>query len=274
MKTKIVYISGGEAFDVAEVRGAFDEVRKALGLGEDTVLFGVPVDSDGVAVQSIEHRASSFAEATADRQSIDGIEEVAQKPKRARKQKAEKIEINEYEPAITPDPEEPERVIPILSVLSGGKLEPEALQPVSVKIAQPDVAEEKAEETLGALDEDLPEPEPKTPKTIEDIFENLTPLAQEKIIENPRSDLAESRDEDLDDDATLTRLAAEFVETCDVPEPAPAARGARLGKLKNILPFKKAKKDESSVLGDLFGWAGIAANEDDIQAPSFFRASN
>ncbi len=44
MKTKIIYISGNEIFDMADIRAAFDEVRTALNLGGDTVLFGVPVE--------------------------------------------------------------------------------------------------------------------------------------------------------------------------------------------------------------------------------------
>ncbi len=46
MKTKIIYISGNEIFDMHDVRAAFEEVRRVLSLGDDTVLFGVPVDSD------------------------------------------------------------------------------------------------------------------------------------------------------------------------------------------------------------------------------------
>ena len=46
MKTKIIYISGNEVFDMADIRAAFDEVRSTLNLGGDTVLFGVPVDAD------------------------------------------------------------------------------------------------------------------------------------------------------------------------------------------------------------------------------------
>ena len=44
MKTKIIYISGSEVFDMRDIRAAFDQVRSALQLGTDTVLFGVPVD--------------------------------------------------------------------------------------------------------------------------------------------------------------------------------------------------------------------------------------
>ena len=46
MKTKIIYISGNEVFEMSEIRAAFDSVRAALGLDNDTILFGVPVDSD------------------------------------------------------------------------------------------------------------------------------------------------------------------------------------------------------------------------------------
>lgn len=46
MKTKIIYISGNEVFNMADIRAAFDEVRNTLGLGADTVMFGVPVDAD------------------------------------------------------------------------------------------------------------------------------------------------------------------------------------------------------------------------------------
>ena len=46
MKTKIIYISGNELFEISDIRSAFEEVRAALSLGPDTVLFGVPVDND------------------------------------------------------------------------------------------------------------------------------------------------------------------------------------------------------------------------------------
>lgn len=46
MKTKIIYISGNEVFNMADIRAAFEEVRNTLGLGTDTIMFGVPVDND------------------------------------------------------------------------------------------------------------------------------------------------------------------------------------------------------------------------------------
>ena len=46
MKTKIIYISGNELFEMTDIRAAFEEVRSTLGLDKDTILFGVPVDCD------------------------------------------------------------------------------------------------------------------------------------------------------------------------------------------------------------------------------------
>ena len=46
MKTKIIYISGSEIFNINDIHAAFEEVREALQLGPDTVLFGVPVDKE------------------------------------------------------------------------------------------------------------------------------------------------------------------------------------------------------------------------------------
>ena len=46
MKTKIIYISENEIFDMRDIRGAFEEVRAALNLDKNTVLFGVPVDAE------------------------------------------------------------------------------------------------------------------------------------------------------------------------------------------------------------------------------------
>jgi len=283
VKTKIIYISGGETFDVADVRSAFDEVRKTLALSADVILFGVPVDSDGVAVESKEQKAegTDIAEAV----EVEEITEVVEKPKKVRKpssstkaladKKAEKIEGKEEsifveavaeEPVPTP---EPERIIPILSVLSGGKVEESRPGPEPEPEPEKTVELDAFDEIAVALGEDLPIEDDNAPKTIEDIFENLKPLPEEKIIEGTHS--AERDDRiDLDDDATLSKLAAEFVESQGINEPAPNARGTRMGKLKNILPFKKAKKDDTSMLGDLFGWAGIAANEDEAAAPGFF----
>lgn len=269
MKTKIIYISGGENLDRVAIKTAFDEVRQTLGLGDDTLLFGVPLE-DEVAQQEITEQSESLEIIT---------EIVEQKPKRTRKSKIEKEEIVEEPAEDTEQIPQVERVIPILSVLSGGKAE-------SVKETVEEIMEEAEEEIVeetvqivsisdfaDSLGEDLPEIEQRIPQTIEEIFENLTPLPEEKIIETPRILADEvSDDKDLDDDATLAMLAAEFVETQKEKPAQTGTRSGKMGKLKNILPFKKAKKDESGMLNDLFGWAGIAANEDDAGPSGFFAA--
>ncbi len=251
VKNKIIYISGGADLDKAAIKAAFDEVRQTLGLDSDSLLFGVPLDEEGECTAPI----------------------AVEKPRKIRKAKIEKLEIEEEiiqeEPAVEemPETKQPERVIPILSVLSGGKSETPAETLDSVDVLPQVVS---ITEIADVLEECLPDPEPKTPQTIEEIFENLTPLPEEKIIESARAACDDSPGENLDDDATLTKLAAEFVETQKESDPEPASRSGRMGKLKNILPFKKAKKDDAGVLGDLFGWAGIAANEDEVVTPGFF----
>jgi hypothetical protein len=273
VKTKIIYISGAENLDRAAIKMAFDEVRQTLGLDSETLLFGVPLDEE--TADSSQRTADS-----ADVAEVDNIQPVADapKPKRARKIKSAASPTENIE---QPAPEEqlPERVIPILSVLSGGRVDEPPKEVIEiVEIAEEaDETDEMAadevieEEFTASLDEDLPADAPKIPQTIEDIFENLTPLPEEKIIECARAAEDDSRSDDLEDDATLNKLAAEFVEVIEAPVSEPV-KPSRTSRLKNILPFKKAKKDEPGVLGDLFGWAGIAANDDDVISPGFFAA--
>ena len=115
-------------------------------------------------------------------------------------------------------------------------------------------------------------------KTLEQLLESMTPLCedvepQEIVDDTPYvDDIDAEMATTIDDtDATLAQLASEFAETEDkiVDEPKTTS-GGKIGKLKNILPFKKAKRDDGGLMGDLFGWAGIAANDDDFSIPGFF----
>jgi hypothetical protein len=261
VKTKIIYISGSENLDRLAIKTAFDEVRQTLGLGDDTLLFGVPLEDE----------TAQMAEQT---EPVEIVTEVIEQ-KRTRKTKIKKSPAEEIQIVTEVISEEPiqdinidqspetERVIPILSVLSGGKVDP--VETVVQIVSVSDFPDE--------LEEELPQTEQRIPQTMEEIFENLTPLPEEKIIETPRILIEEvSDDKDLDDDATLAMLAAEFVETQKEKNTPTEERSGKIGKLKNILPFKKAKKDESGMLNDLFGWAGIAANEDDAGPSGFFAA--
>ncbi|MBQ8728943.1 MAG: hypothetical protein IJY77_01485, partial [Alphaproteobacteria bacterium] len=129
MKTKIIYISGNEVFEMAQIRAAFDEVRSALGLDKDTILFGVPIDSDNAlsVPETTENAVATVAETVIE----DTFDEIPQEPEIIIEEPAPMAEVMvaaDPEPAVV-DEEKPitepeqdiadeEKVIPILSVLS------------------------------------------------------------------------------------------------------------------------------------------------------------
>ena len=121
-------------------------------------------------------------------------------------------------------------------------------------------------------------------KTLEELLETMAPLQEDVAVADTSADAVESgegypTDSFADTDATLEQLAAEFAQNEDKIGDAPknAGRG-KIGKLKNILPlpFSNKRRDNNGLMGDLFGWAGIAANDDDFSIPGFFtpNASN
>jgi len=312
MKTKIIYISGNELFEMADIRTAFDEVRKTLGLTPDTVLFGVPVDADDAGLQPGVETAEKIPEVI-ENQIVEDIvpEPVAEsKPKlkkapaiRAKKPEPapELVTKEEFvqEPVIEPEPVK-EKVIPILSILSGKSddviddvvpdvvSEPVFIEPVSTTVVVERTVEKVIiqEQVIDDFDEFVTDemPESDEEKTLEKLFERIAPLREDYNVEKavvreqqqPEEVVTvqggDEEDSDiLDEDATLEQLATEFVEKQDDIAPVRNADGAgKIGKLKNILPFKKAKREEPGLMGDLFGWAGIAANDDEFSIPGFF----
>ena len=90
-------------------------------------------------------------------------------------------------------------------------------------------------------------------------------------VENIEESIDEN--EDVSVDATLEQLATEFVENQDKisAENKPSSR-SKIGKLRNILPFKQSKHKDQN-FGDLFNWGGIAANDEDFSVPGFFTAA-
>ena len=315
MKTKIIYISGSEIFNMNDVRDAFETVRKELGLTHDTILFGVPVDKEDalgekfenvkttpVNVSPVDTESTSTIETPIDdvvdiQQDIVEVEPKA-KPKRAKKKVVEihpEIEeIVEPEPQIDitePDNKPDDAIIPILSVLGGEKTtEPETV--LNDTDLQNDIIDafDEADETdeietptapisfdAADIDDEIPTVEPEPTKIINTNEEDDS---LEKLLQSVQS-LHEDKDEtiiepvatNLDEtDLTLEKLANEFVENQDkiVNTTKSSARGGRIGKLKNILPFKKVKHNDSGLMGDLFGWAGVAANDEEFGIPDFF----
>ncbi|MBR4860073.1 MAG: hypothetical protein IKV10_02110, partial [Alphaproteobacteria bacterium] len=122
MKTKIIYISGNEVFEMAQIRAAFEEVRSALGLDNDTILFGVPVDADNAL-------ANTTTETTV-------VQDTAQI--------TETIEV--CEEIIEPAPE----ITPIISEVIEQEIPTEIVaeiipEPVQDIQPEPDIIEEKTE---------------------------------------------------------------------------------------------------------------------------------
>ncbi|MCL2338891.1 MAG: hypothetical protein FWC51_02960 [Proteobacteria bacterium] len=341
MKTKIIYISGGEAFPPAEVRGALDTIRGMLKLDADTILFGVPVDNADIRM-GVVSEAPVFSGATDNTpeyvaaesapiaetalilktdtaaQKPAEISEISEKPaptRKPRKTKAAAIETSAAEPVKS------KPVAPILSVIGGVMAEP-----VPVEVSKPETvvtesvtvleldADDSPDGTITTLYQftDTDDDADNEIKSIEDIFEGLSPIAEDRPVdlnkydgddtetesESPQrpaspsakatgdrmGDMSIDLESDAEIDATLSKLATEFARAQDNHDieggPAPhspeGAKGGRIGKLKNILPFKKKDRAESSLMSDLFGWAGIAANDDtsDFEMPEFFRVRN
>ena len=104
----------------------------------------------------------------------------------------------------------------------------------------------------------------------------MTPLEEDILEEQPIEDIIEEHTKESDDDsvdATLEQLATEFIENQDkLASEAKSSTRSKIGKLRNILPFKQSKHKDNG-LGDLFGWAGIAANDEDFSVPGFFTSA-
>ena len=316
MKTKIIYISGSEIFNMSDVRDAFDTVRRELGLSKDTILFGVPVDAEDALGGQFESVQETVAENIpvvdeVQPETAEPVEEVVkpEKPKRTKKKTvvAEETPVEEkIEPVVAVEKEPEKEVIPILSVLGGDTAkEPETIDtPLETDNTIQNIIPEPIKDTTeaetvvdiavvsnsisdtdddfvikpddGFVDDDIPTIETET-TTIQDSDEDN---ALEKLLESVKS-LHEDKDEPElqvientpdETDATLEKLATEFAENQDkiVNTTKSTARGGRIGKLKNILPFKKSKRNDSGIMGDLFGWAGVAANDEEFAIPEFF----
>ena len=106
-------------------------------------------------------------------------------------------------------------------------------------------------------------------ESLEKLLSAMTPL-QEDVLEEPVTEQPVSQPEDISVDATLQQLASEFAENQDkIAAETKSSSRSKIGKLRNILPFKQSKHKDQG-LGDLFGWAGVAANDEDFSVPGFF----
>lgn len=300
MKTKIIYISGNEIFDMADIRVAFDEVRSALNLDKDTVLFGVPVDEDDAGLSASENTivdaqpdtiVTEIVENTIDNdtETTEPVEEIAaEKPKKRGRTKKTVIKEN-IEPEQISDEqptENEEKIIPILSVLSANEENTEDHEPESVeedKEENPEteisitetLSDEETEQISENSDSDMTEAdssETDSESDLEQLLSAMKPLAEDipDTTQINEEEIIGANADEENIDATLEQLATEFVKTQDkIPSENKGSSRSKIGKLRNILPFKQSKHKDQG-LGDLFGWAGIAANDEDFSVPGFF----
>ena len=206
MKKKIVYISGGDKFDVNDVRAAFEEVRSALNLGVDTVLFGVPVDVPAQVVDA----NSGLVECETTTDDVVQCDEIVPEP-----QIEPEIlqDANDNIPA--DEAEKEETAVPILSVLASQTSESEhddTDSEIIIEHAEIDVSDTepvKAEENITEmLNTTIPD---DGEKTLEELLESMAPLREDvhNEPELPNQDIDKSRSAEQDDvDARLENLAS------------------------------------------------------------------
>ena len=303
MKTKIIYISGNEIFDMRDIRGAFEEVRAALNLDKNTVLFGVPVDAEDAGfatktadkVENIPEQTAVEIEPKTVAEVVETRTEIVEKPdeeeiqiesvvadqpvkKRGRPRKESQIEtvvepVEEVidEPTENSTEEQPEeQIVPILSVLGSQEdvVDKESTENTEIIPDIPEDVTEYNEITIETVEAD-------DDAGLEKLLSAMTPLQEDVLEEQPVEEPVAEQDslDDVSADATLQQLASEFIENQDkiAAETKQTAR-SKIGKLRNILPFKQSKRKDSG-LGDLFGWAGIAANDEDFSVPGFFTST-
>ena len=317
MKTKIIYISGNETFEMHQIRAAFEEVRETLGLDKDTILFGVPIDCDSAIseVKPAETVVSNenseiiptipeISDVTVDETvtvtepvmvepvMTEPVAEMAAEPESPVKEKIVEedkvvpilsvLAINddepETEPVVAEDVEDAEDVAVDVVPESEDVIEPAAEELVDVAEPESDISEIEVEDVAEVAEiTDTEIPESPMEKTLEELLESMTPLREDVTPHENIETVAVIDDADVmqsdETDATLAQLATEFVQNEDkIPSAPKTETSGKIGKLKNILPlpFKKVKRDDSGIMGDLFGWAGVAANDEDFSIPGFF----
>jgi len=292
MKTKIIYISGNEVFDIADIRSAFEEVRNALNLDKTTVLFGVPVDTDdaGFATQTPQSEPTTndqeiiaepeiIEEQTPENESVE--EQPIKKRGRPRKEIHEEIIAANPQETNAETPETPEKtdeaVVPILSVLSNDDDEiidnaPDKTIEIIAEIS-PQIPTEDQEVSVEITTAQITETPDESEADLEKLLSAMTPLEEDTTGEQPTSGIAKEDEDasvDISVDETLEKLATEFIENQDkIAEESKSSSRSKIGKLRSILPFKQSKHKDQG-LGDLFGWAGAAANDEDFSVPGFF----
>ena len=284
---------------MADIRAAFEEVRATLNLGVDTVLFGVPVDADDALTQNTTMEIApapasitpNIEIVTTDMDNNNAPETIdapittdAEEIKAPVKKKKTSIRRtsggatnapeNESTPVDLNETAKSDTMVPILSVLAAQTAAAQSdddTQPINTDAA--DISVNAADAITEMITDEAPEV--TSEKTLEELLESMTPLREDTHEDAPAAIIDEAptpTEIEIDGaDATLEQLASEFAQNEDkIVTSTKNETHGKIGKLKNILPFKKAKRDDAGIMGDLFGWAGIAANDEDFAIPGFF----
>ncbi|MDR1027499.1 MAG: hypothetical protein LBL46_03730 [Rickettsiales bacterium] len=205
MKTKRVFISGGENYPPEEIKAELDKIRAELMLGDDVVLFGIPAETN-------------------------------REPQTANR-----------EAKIIPFPIRKKPILNIIARPEDSTPEP-AAAPTRIEIEQTE-----------RLVVDFDDAEDDEPTSITDILGKLPSISEDPLPAQsmPAAQAAAGTTAGI-------ALTDEFVDFLD-KDPLP--------KKTKVLPFKRKKNAFTNVLGDLFTFAGGAANDDsrDYVLPDFIK---
>lgn len=218
MKTKVIYISGGDDVAPAEIKSALDGIRKDLGLGADTVLFGLPLDAGEKPLP--DHRVLRFPTEGSKKSILHVIKNS--------EEKEGKIKIADGP-----------LVVDIEDADEAGEEKEEIKRDRSITEIMGDIP---------AMDEDAVGGDAGVSAVIPAVIPAKAGTGTGTGTE--RSDLAEE--------------FGNFLEN-EPAEPSSAEKRPR--------PFGRKSKGPLNILGDLFSYAGMAANDDreDFTLPDFIK---
>lgn len=256
MKTKIIYICGGESCDIADIRSAFNQVKSTLGLDKETILFGVPIETglEEINLDKTAEKEGNFFE-----ESPEDINNVFYEDKEIIEEQTDKEE---------------EKVIPILSVLSPKEQEydkDEDLQE-AIEIKDTDEEEIETEEITEEIEldeissqEELVVEEENVPTSLKELFKTVPSL--DEFSDNDTIDVVKEDSEILEEDNITTDKVIELLTKEYMEKQKEIENSIEPANKKSLLNgFRKPRKKQPSF--DLFRWAGFPANEEDYNRPS------
>jgi len=246
VKTKIIYICGGESCDIADIRSAFNQVKSTLGLDKETILFGVPIETglEEINLDKTAEKEGNFFE-----ESSEDINNVFYEDKEIIEEQTDKEE----------------KVIPILSVLSPKEQEYDKDEDLQEAIEIKDTDEEEIELDEIGSQEELVVEEENVPTSLKELFKTVPSL--DEFSDNDTIDVVKEDSEILEEDNITTDKVIELLTKEYMEKQKEIENSIEPANKKSLLNgFRKPRKKQPSF--DLFRWAGFPANEEDYNRPS------